>query len=374
MKFIINRELFTKALLNVTKIIQVKSYNPILTNVKLEIKKDGLTILGSSGDISIKTFVPTMLNDIQYIRDISEGAILVNANSLSELIKKLSSDEITFELVDDTLLNVKCNGKYDYKFICIRPEEYADIDFSQDGARIEISVTDFMDAVNQVAFAASLKDARPVLKGVNLESNASNLTFVATDGARLAKKTLNVAIQERLNVTIPAKTLFEIARSITDEKTIECYVSHKKILFLLNNMLVSARLLSDSYPNTKNSFSSTYFYFLEVNGNELISAMERVSLFSLERNNVVKLTMSEDKIEVSSKSQQIGSAVESISNFKYKGDKLEMSFNSEYVKNAIRALKSEDVLISFLGEMKPFIISDKADESIVQLITPVRVY
>ena len=84
--------------------------------------------------------------------------------------------------------------------------------------------------------------------------------------------------------------------------------------------------------------------------------------------------MNENKVEVSSKSQQIGSGVENISNFKFKGDRLEISFNNEYVKSAIKALNCEDVTINFLGEMKPFTILNKNDNSVIQLITPVRTY
>ena len=162
--------------------------------------------------------------------------------------------------------------------------------------------------------------------------------------------------------------------SFDEQKVLSLIQSHLFLFFVLNNTIISSRLINGEYPNTKNIIPRSFYYLLEINASEFVSAMERVSLFSIEKDSVVKLTMNEEKVEVSSKSQQVGSAVETISNFRYKGERLEISFNSEYVKSAIRSLKGTDVLLSFLGEMKPFTVTDKNDDSIVQLITPVRPY
>lgn len=373
MRFIINRDQFSKSIMIVSKIIQNKSVNPILSNIKLDLNENGLILTGSNGDLSITTAIPFFTNDKQVIRDISYGSTLVNAFLLSEIVRRIEGEEVSFEIIDDSIAKIE-NEKSNFKLNSIRSEEYLDLDFAKEGAKITIESQDFIDAINQVSFAASVKDTRPSLTAVNLESDTSKLTFTATDAARLAKKQLNISIQERLNVNIPSKTLNEVIRTITTEQTIDIYVSDKKALFVLNNTIISSRLINGEYPNTKNIVPHSFYYTLEINANELVNAMERVSLFSNEKDNVVKLTMTESKVEVSSKSQLVGSAIETISNFRYSGDRLEISFNSEYVKNAIKALKGTDVLLSFLGEMKPFTVTDKKDDSVVQLITPVRPY
>ena len=84
--------------------------------------------------------------------------------------------------------------------------------------------------------------------------------------------------------------------------------------------------------------------------------------------------MSENKVEVSARSQQIGSAVEKIEVFKYVGQDLKISFNSDFVVTAIKALKCEDVTFEFVSGMKPFVINNVSDDSVVQIITPMRVY
>ena len=81
-----------------------------------------------------------------------------------------------------------------------------------------------------------------------------------------------------------------------------------------------------------------------------------------------------DYVEISSKSEQIGSARESVDMFEYSGDRFSIWSNEDYVSDAIKACMSEDVIISFAGEMNAFKVSASDDESIVQIITPVRSY
>ena len=84
--------------------------------------------------------------------------------------------------------------------------------------------------------------------------------------------------------------------------------------------------------------------------------------------------MSEDGVEISAKSSQVGSAVEKLELFKFDGQQLKISFNSEFVLAAVRALGSEDVTFLFVGEMKPFVVKNNADPSVIQIVTPVRTY
>ena len=170
--------------------------------------------------------------------------------------------------------------------------------------------------------------------------------------------------------------LSEVSKLIEGEnvETISFAVSDTKVLVLFGNTIVSSRLIGGDYPNTRNIVPKSFNYFLEANAQELISAMERVSLLLSEKENVVKLTLSKDGVEVSTKSSQVGSATEKINTCQYDGERLEISFNSNYVIEAIKACGSEDVTLAFLGEMKPFVIKNAQDGSQIQLVTPMRTY
>ena len=60
--------------------------------------------------------------------------------------------------------------------------------------------------------------------------------------------------------------------------------------------------------------------------------------------------------------------------FQYEGGRFDISFNVDYVIDAIRAAQSEDVILSFAGEMNAFKVTSPVDDKIIQIITPVRSY
>lgn len=371
MRFIINKDEFIKSILNVIKVIQPKNINPILINLKLVLDNSGLTLTGSNGDLSIEEVIPLFKGDREIIRDVRPGGCLINAKLISDIVRKIDGNEISFELIDNSVAKI-ANDKSVFKLNTIQVEEYSDIDFSKSGILLRFKKEDFVNSINEVAFAVAVKETRPTLTAINFFGENNLLVMTATDGARLATKHLNINIETKFNANVPAKTLIEVIKSISDEEFVEVYISDKKILVELKNCIIISRLTSGDYPNLKNIIPKNFFYVLDVNASEFLNAIDRISLISQENESVVKLLMTESKVEISSRSQLLGSANENLNVFKYQGERLEISFKANYVISAIRALKSEDVTLSFIGEMKPFTVTNKNDPNLIQVITPVR--
>lgn len=375
MKLTINREQLLKGLNTVTRSINDKHALPVLRNIKLTLDVKGLNLVGTNNELTISTTIPYKIGEHDVIRNYREGSILVSSKLLSEIVRRVEGESITIEVIDGTIVQV-ADGRSDFRLNSMRAEEYPELDLDPSGVSITLDGRTLGEIVDQTAFAASQKEQRPILTAVNLEVNEKKLTAIATDSARMAKKEVEIKEDVRFVANVPAKVLTEIARLVDDEKEVVVSVSDKKILFSFNGTLINSRLLSGEYPSTKNIIPRSYNFFLEANADELLRAMERVALLSSnEKENVVKLTMSEeDGIQVSTKSAQTGSAVESLSICSFNGERLEISFNATFVSAAVRACKSQDVLIGFLGEMKPFSVRNIADESHIQIITPLRTY
>ena len=373
MKFTIIREEFLKALLNTSKIILGKNSDPILNNVKIDLFEDHLEIIGSNGEISIKSIVYKYKNDKTLIRDLTPGSILINAKMITEIVRKIDAEEINFVVEDNSTAKIQ-TLKSNFNLNVIRPEEYRELDFDENGEQVTLSRDEFVNCINQTSFSASTKDNRPILQCVNIESDGQSVHFTATDGARLARREVELSLENRFSVNIPAKSLNEVVKSLLEEKQVSLFISEKKVLFKLDDCVITSTIVVGDYPNTKNIIPHNYYYKLEVNSSEFLKTLDRIVLFSIDRENIVKLTMNEEEIIVSSRSQQVGDAKESLQLFKYSGERLQISFNVEYVSAAIRALKSDDVVLSFLGEMKPFTVTRKDDDKVIQLITPVRTY
>lgn len=373
MRLSIDKEQFLKALNIASKAIASKSADPLLANLKLDLNDRGLEITGTNKEITIQCLVPYRIGDKEIIRSAGLGAALINAKLLTEVVRRMDGTELAVEVIDDSIAKID-NGRSSYKLNCIKAEAFTDIDLEPNGVILTLDCAEFSALVEQSAFAASNKEQRPILTALNLEATDGVLTATATDSARLARKTLNIDSDARFRCNVPARTLTDVTHLFEGAKRVTLAVSDSSILFLFENTIVCSRLISGDYPVTRAIIPQTFNYYLEVNAQELLSAMSRASLLSAERDYVVKLSMTEEEVQVSARSEQSGSALESIQTFSYTGERLEVSFNSVFVIDAIKALKSEDVRICFQAEMKPFVVLSPKDDTVIELITPMRTY
>ncbi|NLI94873.1 MAG: DNA polymerase III subunit beta [Erysipelotrichaceae bacterium] len=375
MKLTINREQLLYGLTTVARAINDKHPIPVLRNVKLEVNERGLSVIGSNNELIIEHVVPFKIDSQVVIRNSQEGVTLVSSRLLTDIVRKLEGRDVTIEVIDSTLVQVD-DGRSNFRLNSINPEDYPDVDLEKIGESFVITGGDFANLVDQTAFAASTREVRPTLTAVNLTARDNELVGIATDSFRMAKKVVKLQESAEFKVNVPAKILTEIARLVQDEQEVEIHVTDKKALFYFNATTVSSRLISGEYPSIENIIPDHYDYFLEANADELLRAMDRVSLLTTnERESVVKLTMSEEGgVQLSTRSLQTGSAIESLNTCQFTGERLEISFNSNFVSAAVRACKSQDVIIGFVGEMKPFSVRNVADNTHIQIVTPVRTY
>ncbi len=372
MKLTIDRLRLLKVLSIVGIAIGQKSPTPAFLNYKFVITNDELSITGSNNDLTIVSVIPVKENDETIITSITPGATLISSKFLLEIIRKLEGKYVTIEVIDEVLARIS-DEKSDFKLNSMRVEDYPDLDLSIEGKKITFNVDEYKKIVAQTSFAASNKEVRPILTAVNVKGHDDKIEFTATDSFRLSKKTVSYPNVEEFEANIPVKTLIEVAKMV-ENKEVSLFISDKKVVFEYQDTKIYSRLIAGDFPKTSRMIPSTYPYVLEINAEKFISAMSRVSLLAIERENIVKITINQDELEIISKSDQIGSAKEIIDDYKFAGDRFDISFNVNYVIDSIKATQCEEVTLSFAGEMSAFRVTATKDDSIVQVVTPVRSY
>lgn len=373
MRFIISRNVLEESLNIVSKAVTNKTPIAVLTGIKFDLDERGLTLTGSDTDLSISTFIPVENNTKQNITVFSTGSCVLNARYVTEIVKKIDSDRIEIELIDSTLVKIT-DQKSNFSLNSINVADFPFIDFNFDNNVIVMKGDLLKQVIAQTIFATSVKETRPILTGINFKIDGNVLEAVATDTYRLAKKRVTLGDSAYVNVTIPNKSLNEVSKIVVGNEEVTIDFFEKKVLFKVGNTIISTRVINGVYPDTSRLIPENFDYKLTTLTNDLVSAVDRASLLSTDGNNIVKLSMNVDKIELSSRSQEIGSVVEKISNYEYKGNKLDISFSAQYIEDAIKAIGSSEVELSFTSEMKPFIVKNKEDNSVVQLVLPVRTY
>lgn len=373
MRFIISRNNLMNALNIVSKAVTNKTPIAVLTGIKFDLTNEGLTLIGSDTDLSISTFIKVDKSNDKNITIFETGSCVLNAKYITEIIRKLDGDRVEIELVDGNLVKI-VDQKSNFSLNSINVNEYPFIDFSFDNNTIKLKGDILKQVISQTKFATSQKETRPILTGVNFKVDGNVLEAVATDTYRLARKKIVIGDTTYVNVTIPAKNLDEVYKIVDGNEDVIINFFDKKVMFKVNNTIISTRVISGVYPDAAKLIPVSFENKLSTLTGDILSAIDRASLLSSDRNNIVKLSLNSDKVELSSRSQEIGSVVEKISNFNYEGSKLNISFCAQYITEAIKAIGSVDVEICLNGEMNPFVIKNKEDESVIQLVLPVRSY
>ena len=379
MYFKISKREFYGALTTVARAISANSPLPLLSGIKIDVTSDAICLTGSDADISIKKVITNPNQD--FILDIKEeGSIVIEAKNVLELVRKIDADEIEIETIDGTLTKFSWQSA-EFKLNGMNAEDYPAIDFTKPDKQFKLDADMLMKIITQTCFAASDKETRPVLTGVNFKCAGDVLECVATDSYRLARKIVKLEEGAEFNITIPAKSLNEVGKSSNEmsrvfEKAekILIAVSDKKAQFWIEDTIIQTRLIDGVYPETNRLIPVEFKHELVVDSRDILNAIDRAQFIKSDGISIVKLSANSDEVFISTKSQEVGSSVEKIDMISYTGDPLEISFSSRYVLGAIRVLGGNIVKISFSGDMRPFIVQNIDDDSVLQLVLPVRTY
>ncbi len=369
MYFKVNKKEFSDAINVVSKAVSVNSPMPVLHNIKLSVKEDYIKLTASDGDISIETFINLKDNNLEVI---SEGDILIDGKYLGDMIRKIDAEKIEFEVLDGNLCGIRGNA-VNFEINGINAEEFPLIKFNQPEEKFVLDSETFKEIIFQTCFAASDKETKPILTGVNFNCNGNKLICVATDSYRLAQKEVLLESEHNFNITIPAKNLLDISKILTTDSDIEIAVDDKKALFTFDDILIQTRLIDGLYPEVSRLIPTSFDYELVIDARDMLNALDRASFIKNEGVYLVRMQISENEIMITSKSNDIISQ-EIVTPISFEGEPLDISFKGNYVYEAIRALNAYEVKICFTGKMKPFTLTSTSDDKILQLVLPIKTY
>ncbi|ABS72450.1 MULTISPECIES: DNA polymerase III subunit beta [Bacillus] len=378
MKFTIQKDRLVESVQDVLKAVSSRTTIPILTGIKIVASDEGVSFTGSDSDISIESFIPKEDDDKEIVTIDQPGSIVLQARFFSEIVKKLPMATVEIE-VQNQYLTIIRSGKAEFNLNGLDADEYPHLPQIEEHHAIQIPTDLLKNLIRQTVFAVSASETRPILTGVNWKVENGELLCTATDSHRLAlrKAKLDIPEDSSYNVVIPGKSLTELSKILDDnQELVDIVITETQVLFKAKNVLFFSRLLDGNYPDTTSLIPQESKTEIVVNTKEFLQAIDRASLLAREgRNNVVKLSAKPaDSLEISSNSPEIGKVVEAVLADQIDGEELNISFSPKYMMDALKVLEGADIRISFTGAMRPFLIRTPNDETIVQLILPVRTY
>lgn len=372
MKFKIKKNILLEALNNVSKAISSKNIIPILSGIKFDLSKEKLVLTASDNDITIMEEIVS--KDIDKIS--SCGSIVIKGRYILDIIRKLEDEYINIEIVDDHKILIYTNNS-EFNLNGIDSREYPNVNFDINDEFITIKNKDFKETINETSYAASTDETRAVLTGCNFKVNNNLLECSATDSYRLTLKKLKLdkSNTNDADIIIPSKNLNELVKILPfeDDCDINIHIFSNKIIFKFNNILFQSRLISGSYPNTKNLIPEDKLFDLRLNKREFYNMVDRASILNNDRdNNVITLEVNNKMLKITSLSLEVGKVEEKMEVLC--DEKIKISFSGKYMMDALKTIESEDVILTFVGEIKPILLKNSDNDNLICLILPIRTY
>ncbi|HAR6262687.1 TPA: DNA polymerase III subunit beta [Staphylococcus pseudintermedius] len=376
MEFSIQRDYFITQLNDTLKAISPRATLPILTGIKIDATNEGIVLTGSDSEISIEITIPNQVDGQEIINVVEPGSVVLPGRFFVDIIKKLPGKEVKLS-TNEQFQTLITSAHSEFNLSGLDPDQYPLLPQVSSDDALQLPVKVLKNIIAQTNFAVSTSETRPVLTGVNWLIQQNELLCTATDSHRLAVRKLKLEEEiEDKNVIIPGKALAELNKIMTDsEDHIDIFFASNQVLFRVGNVNFISRLLEGHYPDTSRLFPENYEIKLGLNNSDFYHAIDRASLLAREGgNNVIKLSTGDTQIELSSTSPEIGTVKEEVTANDVEGGNLKISFNSKYMMDALKAIDNEEVEVEFFGTMKPFILKPKDDNTVTQLILPIRTY
>jgi DNA polymerase-3 subunit beta len=335
---------------------------PVLQGVRLEVAGDTLTVTGTDLELTIRLSV-----EVGGERD---GAAVVRARLVSDIVKSLPAGAVSVELGDEELSISAGRSQFSVRPLSL--DDYPVLSAPSADA-VTLPAADLADALRQVVRAASTDDARAVLTGVLLAADDEGLRMVATDSYRLAVRDLpNTAVlSSGQKVLIPGRALSELQRLMGDVEQLSVRLGEREATFEAGGTRLSTRLIEGEFPNYRNLVPTSHPNLLTVGKADMIEAIRRVKILAVD-STPVRLTLGGETVQLTAIDQDLGNAAEEV-DATYEGEPMTIAFNPDYLASGIDAIDSDEVTLATMDPMKPAVLRGVGRDDYLYLLMPVRV-
>ena len=352
------------AVLKVSKALPVKAANPVIEGIKISAFGDTLTLTATDMDLTLQRKVKA---DV-----LMEGETVVVGKYFVDFIKKLEKEQVELSQLYDAQLQIKYSDSIS-ELQVYSAENFPKIDEKEEDNFFVVNQKSFKEIVERTVIACSTDDSRPILKGCLFEIKDGILTSVALDGFRMAVVKKEVVSSSDFSAIIPARTLIEITRLLSDEtKDIKISIQKNFLYAEIENTVIFSRLIEGEFVKYSHIIPQSFENVITVNKNLLLQSIERATIVAKnDRYNIIKLDVKEDLVNVSSKSE-VGFVNENVP-INLKGKDITIAFNGKYFMDYLKTVSADFININLNSAIDPCILNEVGREDYIYLLLPVRI-
>lgn len=386
MKFSCKTQDLLTGLQLVSRAISKQQTLPILGNVMIQAEGKRCTLSGTNLELSIITSFEAQIEN--------EGGITVPAKAILNFIQYNQDAEVLLETSEGTHLGLK--SKHAKATIAGEAvSEYPVISPVEKQTSFSLPAEPLLDALSAVTFACAKTTSRPVLSGVYVHIEKSELILVATDSYRLSEYKLPVqGLSADISCIIPVKVLEELrviiggrptedeAEEVKETKgkakaqkkskdNVEIGLSNQQIEVRSGTTQLLSRLIDGKFPNYGQILPKDKKTTLEVSAKELLTAVKRMHYFAKEVNNNITFAAEKDTLKLSTQETQLGKD-ESFIQTTLKGEPNKIALSSTYIGDFLTHVDGDALSIELSDKMHPAVFKLPGNDKFLHLIMPLR--
>jgi len=348
MKFSVDTEVLLGGIHSIQNAIHTRSALPILSNIHLEAAENHLTLTGTDLEIGIATTLPAQVQE--------PGVTTLPARRLNDLIKELPSCPLTIAVKKNHIAVMDC-GTSHFKLIGLPPEDFPKLPTIAGAHTFSIPQETLSTMLSLVSFAMSHDETRYVLNGTLFSAQKGKLRLVATDGRRLAmmERTIPTSPTTDTRAIIPTKAVHELSRLLGSDGEAHITFQKNQVKFHLGPTTILSRTIEGEFPNYEQVVPVESPTKVKIPRENLLLAIRRVSLWTTQESQAIRLDATKNKLIISKQSQELGEAREEV-DAEYGGQELSVGFNPTYLMDVLRSLPDGMIEMEIVGPERPGVV------------------
>jgi DNA polymerase-3 subunit beta len=359
MRISVLQENLARGLSIVSRAVSPRSTLPVLANVLIATDEGRLRLSATNLELGITCWIGAKIQE--------EGSTTVPARTFSDLVSTLpSGNQVDMNLTVRTqTLNVR-SGASNTDLKCIDAQEFPPMPVADFSDSLELNVADFKEMIQQVAFAASADDARPILTGVLFTVKGGQMVLAAADGFRLSvrKAPLSSGPAKSINAVIPARALNELARIAGDaDKTIKMIMPQGRgqVIFRVGDVELVSQLIDGVFPDYEQIIPRRCETRAVLSTAALLKACKQAEIFAREGSHIARVhiqpgaELKPGTVEISGQSEETGFN-QNVVDASIEGPPLLIAFNVRFLREVLDVVRTPNVALETSADNLPGVI------------------
>lgn len=373
MKFKIHRDHFATGLQQVLNVVGSRATMPILSNVLIQAEGNQLSLTTTNLDLGIRCRIQAEVEQ--------PGGITLPVRKLATIVRALPNAEVEVDASSGNQAKITSGGSQ-FRIMGISEDEFPPLPSFADQHIFNLQQDDIVGMLKNVSYGQSKDENRYILNGVFFQFRDDSLTMVATDGRRLAlcSQELTVAEDNAGDLILPAKTVDELQRLLGQGESVKITFSDRQVAFeiqiatdddsgLVDNIYLVSKIVEGKYPDYKQVIPKETENRIKIERELLSECVQRAALVTSDKNNSVKLKLTDNLLEITGSSPEYGDSHESMA-ISYEGPEVTVAFNPQFLLDPLKALAQDEVYFEFKDELSPGVF--KTLDSFLCVIMPLR--